>query len=169
MRANRLSFQPLEAKDFPLLYSWLHQDHISNIWGEKPSFEKVVEKYTEKIKVGWLFPYLIIWEQRAIGYLQTYQANKAGDNWWKNEGNGTWGMDQFIGDIDLLGQGIGTTLVRNFSNQLLSREDVSSVIVDPTPTNIQAIRCYCKAGFQKEGLIQTPDGEALLLRKIVIS
>ena len=35
--------------------------------------------------------------------------------------------------------------------------------LDPSPRNSRAVRCYEKAGFRRVGLIQTPDGPALLM------
>jgi RimJ/RimL family protein N-acetyltransferase len=40
---------------------------------------------------------------------------------------------------------------------------VSSVQTDPSPMNRRAIRCYEKAGFRDVWIVDTPDGEALLM------
>jgi aminoglycoside 6'-N-acetyltransferase len=37
------------------------------------------------------------------------------------------------------------------------------VVTDPDPENARAIRAYEKAGFEKRGLVETPDGRALLM------
>jgi aminoglycoside 6'-N-acetyltransferase-1b len=40
---------------------------------------------------------------------------------------------------------------------------VTKIQTDPAPTNLRAIRCYEKAGFRKVGIVDTPDGPALLM------
>jgi len=36
-------------------------------------------------------------------------------------------------------------------------------VTDPDPINARAVRAYEKAGFQRERIIDTPDGRALLM------
>jgi aminoglycoside 6'-N-acetyltransferase len=36
-------------------------------------------------------------------------------------------------------------------------------VTDPDPRNARAIRAYEKAGFHKDGLVDTPDGGAFLM------
>jgi aminoglycoside 6'-N-acetyltransferase len=36
-------------------------------------------------------------------------------------------------------------------------------VTDPDPRNARAVRAYEKAGFQKDRLVETPDGRALLM------
>jgi aminoglycoside 6'-N-acetyltransferase len=36
-------------------------------------------------------------------------------------------------------------------------------VTDPDPGNGRAVRAYEKAGFEREGLVDTPDGPALLM------
>jgi aminoglycoside 6'-N-acetyltransferase len=37
------------------------------------------------------------------------------------------------------------------------------VVTDPNPANFRAIRAYEKAGFERDRVVDTPDGPALLL------
>jgi aminoglycoside 6'-N-acetyltransferase len=37
------------------------------------------------------------------------------------------------------------------------------VVTDPDPENGRAVRAYAKAGFQRDRLVDTPDGPALLM------
>ena len=36
-------------------------------------------------------------------------------------------------------------------------------VTDPDPANTRAVRAYEKAGFEKAGMVDTPDGPALLM------
>ena len=72
-------------------------------------------------------------------------------------------MDQFIGEEELIGKGLGSLFVQEFSDQMLNSSQVNRVITDPAPQNSKAIRVYEKAGFVKLGIIQTPDGKISLV------
>lgn len=76
--------------------------------------------------------------------------------------DGTRGIDQLIGEPDMVGVGHGSALVRLFVERLL-KAGTPRVVTDPDPTNVRAIRAYEKAGFHKDRLVDTPDGRALLM------
>jgi aminoglycoside 6'-N-acetyltransferase len=40
---------------------------------------------------------------------------------------------------------------------------IPRVVTDPDPDNARAVRAYAKAGFQRERMIKTPNGPALLM------
>lgn len=73
------------------------------------------------------------------------------------------GIDQFIGEVNYINQGIGTQLIREFVNQLFIDPAIQKVIIDVDPSNHRAIRCYQKVGFKLVGKIDTPDGLAVFL------
>jgi len=99
-----------------------------------------------------------------IGYIQSYVAAEAGDGWWPDEHDpGVRGIDQFLADGDRLDQGLGSQMVRQFAQFLFKDPTVTKIQTDPKPGNQRAIRCYEKAGFQRIGVVATPDGPALLM------
>ena len=75
---------------------------------------------------------------------------------------GTRGIDQFIGEADMLDRGHGSAFIRSFIDRLLIA-GTPRIVTDPDPANARAIRAYEKAGFQKDRLVDTPDGRALLM------
>ena len=84
--------------------------------------------------------------------------------WWPDERDpGARGIDQFIADDTRLGRGLGTAMVRAFVDRLFEDPAVTTVQVDPDPSNARAIRCYEKAGFKRVREVVTPDGPALLM------
>jgi len=72
------------------------------------------------------------------------------------------GIDQFIGEEDMIDCGHGSALIRAFVDDLL-RAGAPQVLTDPSPANTRAIRAYEKAGFRRDRPVSTPDGEALLM------
>ena len=93
-----------------------------------------------------------------IGYAQSYVALGSGDGWWEEETDpGVRGIDQSLANASQLGKGFGTKLVRALV-ELLFRSEVTKIQTDPSPSNLRAIRCYEKAGFERQGTVTTPDG-----------
>jgi len=75
---------------------------------------------------------------------------------------GTRGIDLFIGEPTMIERGHGSALIRRFVDNLL-QEGAPRVVTDPDPANSRALRAYEKAGFEKDRMVETPDGPALLM------
>ena len=52
-------------------------------------------------------------------------------------------------------------LVRALVELLFNDPEVTKIQTDPSPSNLRAIRCYEKAGFERQGTVTTPDGPAV--------
>lgn len=160
-----ITFASLTEADLPLLVGWFARGHVAEWWhpGEP---EEVEAEYRALIDpAATTRPFLAYHLGRPIGYIQSYIAMGSGEGWWTDERDpGVRGIDQFIGESDALGRGLGTAMVRAFVGRLFADPAVTAVIVDPDPRNHRAIRCYRRAGFQPQGETDTPDGPALLMR-----
>lgn len=160
------TFTPItnSEEQIALLLGWFQRPHVAERWDGAPqSAEEVQKKFSEKIENPKVFPYIISLEEKPMGFIQMYEAFEAGDGWWEDEPEGTWGMDLFIGEEELLNQGHGTAIVRAFMQKIIAEKHPKKIIIDPKPDNARAIRVYEKAGFQKVGEVTTPDGPALLM------
>ncbi|MDM4436862.1 GNAT family N-acetyltransferase, partial [Klebsiella oxytoca] len=45
----------------------------------------------------------------------------------------------------------------------LTLQQCPKIQTDPSPSNLRAIRCYEKAGFERQGTVTTPDGPAVYM------
>jgi aminoglycoside 6'-N-acetyltransferase len=100
-------------------------------------------------------------DRRPFAYLQCYNLS----DWNTGFGpqpDGTRGLDQFIGEADMLGRGHGSAFIRAFAERLLA-QGTPRVVIDPDPDNARAIRAYARAGFSNDRIVNTPDGPALLM------
>jgi len=165
IRLDDLVFEPLSEADFPLLHKWLNSPHVADRWDGAKSLEEVHSKYQDKISSDWQQAFIVSKNSSRFGYIQSYRSSHAGENWWPNEPETTVGIDQFIGDAQSLGKGLGTAMVKEFSDWLLQQLNTAKVITDPSPSNTRAVACYRKAGFKDVGVVTTPDGTALLMEK----
>lgn len=160
-----LHFEPLKETHFSLLYRWLNVSHVKEYWDRCSSLQEVQGKFLDKIACDWQQAFIVSCMGTSFGYVQSYQAVKAGNGWWSDELDSTVGIDQFIGEAAWLGKGLGAAMGTAFSNWLLAQTNTEKVITDPSPHNMRAIRCYQKAGFRQRGIVTTPDGPAFLMDK----
>jgi aminoglycoside 6'-N-acetyltransferase len=152
-------FRPMSVDDLPLVQRWLAEPHVVRWWG-KPNeqFDLVSVDLDEQA----MNQFIVTCERRPFGYLQCYNPDA-----WDGAGlgpqpTGTRGIDQFIGEADMLDRGHGSAFIRSFIDRLL-KAGTPRVVTDPGPANARAIRAYEKAGFRKAHLVDTPDGRALLM------
>lgn len=156
----------MTADDLPMLHDWLNRPHIVEWWqNERPTLAEVREKYLPRVLAAErVTPYIGLLDGRPFAYAQSYIALGCGGGWWEDVTNpGVRGIDQSIADPALLGQGLGTRLVRTLVQRLFSDPAVTIIQTDPAPDNARAIRCYEKAGFRRVKNIVTPDGPAVYM------
>lgn len=136
-----LGFKPLEEADFPLLLAWLLRPHVREWWDEgEHTIAKVREAYGPEEGVGRYIAMLSGTcgrQGRPFCFFQHYRADEE-----------TIGIDQFIGEPDLVGKGFGTRAVTAFTEMIFAQLAPKRIILDPHPGNARAIRCYEKAGFR---------------------
>ena len=162
----RISFRPLARPDLPLVHEWLRRPHVAEWWGPAETLDDLEAEHGPAIDGRASHaPYVVLLDDAPIGWIQWYVAAASHDEgWWLDEHDpGVRGIDQFIGDPALLGRGIGSAMVRAFDDMLFADPAVTRVQTDPSPANVRAIRCYEKAGFRRVGVVETPDGPALLM------
>jgi RimJ/RimL family protein N-acetyltransferase len=160
------TFKPLCRDDLAMLHEWLHRPHVRKWWNEPSSLAELQHDYLPPVlDESSTRAYIAILEGSPIGFLQSYVVTASGDGWWENETDpGARGIDQFLANADQLGQGLGSSMIRAFIEQLFKDPSVTTVQTDPSPGNERAIRCYRRAGFVAVGTVDTPDGPALLMR-----
>lgn len=163
------TFKRVTEVDIPLLASWFKEPHVKEWWPTPAENEDFFNQFLIKIRSKDTFPYLAFMNGIPIGYIQYYyidrRLEKAG-SWLPELPTTTVGTDQFIGNPQYIGKGYGTQLIKAFISYLTSvlEPSITTIIVDPEPKNIAAIRCYEKVGFYTVGTYETPYGPALLMR-----
>lgn len=164
---NKFSFKKLSDQDIPLLVRWFKEPHVKKWW---PILEEneVIKHFLQRIRSKDTFGYIIFINDIPLGYIQYYYIDRTEEKagkWLPELPIATLGTDQFIGEPDYIGKGYGTLAIQAFINHLRMIEpSMTTIIVDPEPTNFAAIRCYEKVGFRKIAPFETPYGLALLMR-----
>jgi aminoglycoside 6'-N-acetyltransferase Ib len=166
MPTAAVSLRLMSEHDLPMLHDWLNRPHIVEWWGgERPTLSEVVVHYLPRVLAAEsVIPYIGLLNGEPFAYAQSYVALGSGGGWWEEITDpGVRGIDQSIAIPELLGQGLGTVLVKTLVEHLFKELEVTQVHTDPAPHNLRAIRCYEKAGFRKVGQIVTPDGPAMYM------
>jgi len=170
---NNVSFKEVITDDLPLLFTWFKEPHVKQ-WWPTPEENESFAKFLQRIRSKETRPYIVFIDEKPIGYIQYYHIDRSVEKagtWLPELPETTVGTDQFIGDPQYLGKGYGTLFIKEFIKYLTHtlQPNITTIIVDPEPTNYAAIRCYEKVGFKPVGSYTTPWGPSLLMRYDIIS
>jgi aminoglycoside 6'-N-acetyltransferase len=157
MQAARYQFEPMTADDLPLIKRWLNMPHVSEWWDGDDEFELV----SGDLNHPDMAQFIVACDEQQFAYLQCYNLS-AWNTGFGSHPQGTRGLDQFIGEANMLDRGHGSAFIREFTEQLFA-QGTPRVVIDPDPANTRAIRAFEKAGFHRSNIVDTPDGPALLM------
>ena len=153
------NFIPLAHSHLPVIGRWLTEPHVARWYDSPAAALGHIECHIDEPEIEC---FLVQLDGRSIGYIQAYDPHAYPNHPYRDQAFGTRGIDQFIGEPELVGCGHGPRFIRKFILRLFDR-GVPRVVTDPDPENIRAVRAYEKAGFLKQRLVDTPDGLALLM------
>ena len=152
------AFRPMTAADLPMIRRWLETPEVTRWWGDADEQYGLV---SDDLVHPDMDQFVVALAGHPFAYMQCYALS----TW--NQGFGvhpkaTRGIDQFIGEADMIGRGHGSNFIRQFVDDRF-RQGIPRIVTDPDPVNLRALRAYEKAGFVRERIVDTPDGPALLM------
>ena len=151
------AFCSLKRSDFPLLQRWLAEPHVDAWWHQKLDLDGLEDRYGRCID-GKLptYVFIILQDARPIGFIQWYRWRDYPDYAAPvDAGPDSAGIDLAIGELDMIGLGIGSRVIREFVERIVFAErGMTSVIADPAVENIRSVRAFEKAGFTATNVIQ---------------
>lgn len=165
-------------KDMNCLLKWLtNPEVIAWVYDEDAPWDidKVKIKFARKADgLGSAIPCFIMYDDKAIGYLQYYPLEE--DSYIFNstetfrEIEGGYGLDMFIGEPGLWDKGIGSVVVNLIGEYLKAEQGVNLLCVDPAMDNPRAVHFWQKVGFGKIDIIKNYDDEnkesILMIKKL---
>lgn len=168
--AGRISFRPVTTDDYLLLESWLNSPHWREWWGEPATELGYIRDMVEGRDTT--RPFVFLLDDVPAGYIQVWIIADHLKEPWLSEA--PWmarvpadsvGVDIAIGAATQLSQGLGSTVVRLFAERLRT-EGHATILIDPSLTNLRAIRAYEKAGFRKLIVSResSVNGETLIMK-----
>ena len=164
---GRIAFQPVEPAHYALLDGWLAAPHIREWWGDPEEELGFIRDMVEGRDTT--RPYLIMLDGEPVGYIQVWfidhhqNAEWIRDNPWLEElPSDSVGVDLSIGDEGRLSKGIGSAALHEFVT-VLRGQGHHTIIIDPDPANVRAVRAYKKAGFQPISALLGRTGDDVLI------
>jgi aminoglycoside 6'-N-acetyltransferase len=155
VRASPYTFRPLRADDLPLLARWRAAPQVAEWWGEATEAEEVAQDNVAR--------WIVELNRRPFAFAQDYDPHAWEGHHFAHLPPGSRGIDQFIGEADLLGLGHGPAFVRQHVARLFAA-GAPAVGTDPHPRNGRAHRAYERADFRMAGgPMETPWGEVVLM------
>jgi len=153
-------FSPMTQDDLPMVGRWLAEPEVAVWWGDPAEQLALV---TEDLAEPRMRQWIVDCDGRPFAYAQDYNP-EGWDHVYPDLRPGERAVDPFIGPPDMLGRGHGAGFMRALARRLID-EGAPSVLIDPEPANVRAIRAYEKAGFRAYGQVDHPVwGPALLMR-----
>ena len=158
MTALPYIFRPMTTADLPMIKHWLALPHVRAWWGDPAEQYALVSGDLDEPAMD---QFIVAAGGSDFGYIQCYDLT-AWNSGFGEQPKGTRGIDLFIGEPGMIERGHGSGLIRTFVGDRLAH-GLPRMVTDPDPENPRAVRAYEKAGFEKAGLVDTPDGTALLM------
>ena len=149
------SFHKATIADCDRLAAWHAQPHVSAWWGAADPCDEV--RLNDPRVARWI----VSTNGHPFAYMQDYAVHGWEDHHFAALPQGTRGIDQFIGEPDMTGQGHGTGFIAA-RLRVLFDQGTPVVATDPHPENARAIAVYTKLGFRVFGPPQTTDWGLIL-------
>ena len=146
-----IRFRPMTRDDLPLVHEWHQRPHVVRWWTVRNTFEETEAHYLPTIEgTDPTQHYLALLDGEPLGMVQTYLVSAYPDYAALiEEGEGTAGLDLFIGDEAQTGRGLGTEMIRRFVDEIVfARPETTACAADPDVRNTASLRAFEKAGFQ---------------------
>jgi aminoglycoside 6'-N-acetyltransferase len=155
----------MQWADLPALLRWLGQPHVREWWRDEPSDLAAVEvEYGACIRgddPAELF--VIETDGRPIGMIQRYLFDDEPE--WISalesitDVTDAAGIDYLIGELDAVGNGLGTAAIVAFAELVFAWRPVRSIVVNVDQANLASWRALETAGFTRiwAGELDSPD------------
>ena len=166
--ARDIAFIPVTAEHFPLLDEWLRRPHMREWWGDSDDELGFIRDMVEGRDTT--RPFLIVLDGQPVGYIQYWFIGHHQNEQWTRDN--PWllelppeavGLDLSIGDPAMLSKGIGSAALAALARRLHD-EGHRTLIIDPDPANLRAVRAYEKAGFRVIPQLEGRTGDTLIMQ-----
>ena len=156
---NRYAFRRAALADAPLLAAWRAAPHVAAWWSQETRLDAAWFAAPEVRR------WIVGLEGRDFAFIQDYSVHAEPGHHFAHLPPGSRGIDQFIGDPEMLGQGHGPGFIAAHAQRLFA-EGAPVVATDPHPDNGRAIAACRNAGFAVSGPPRdTPWGPILPMTK----
>src|ERR1700744_201091 len=104
------AFRPMSSADLALIRAWLQPPEVRRWWGDP---DEQYELVSSDLSHPDMDQFIVFCDGRPFAYIQCY-ALSTWNQGFGAQPAGTRGIDQFIGEPDLIGCGHGSNFIRQF-------------------------------------------------------
>lgn len=165
---NGFFFRPMTPEDLPMLAEWLARPHWREWWGEPESELAMLRDMVEGRDAT--RPFVFGRDGESLGYIQLWFVGPhqtpewaQADPWLMDLPEDAIGVDLSIAREADLSRGLGSGALRAFAEEI-RRAGATTIVIDPDPANLRAVRAYGKAGFRPIPALEGRTGEVLIMR-----
>jgi len=133
--------------DRDLLLAWQSKQHVREWWGPAKSYTEA--DLADPRVARWIVSIV----DHPFAFMQDYTVHGWEDHHFAELPKGSRGIDQYIGDPEMIGLGHGPGFI-GARMQALFDEGAPEIATDPHPDNKRAISVYKKLGFEPFGPTQ---------------
>ena len=146
-----------EEADYEVMARWLTDPRVLEFYEGRDnafSVDRIREEYSPRVLgLEHVTPCLLLFEEAPMGYVQFYPITEdlrcEYGLPFEADINNVYGLDQFIGEVDLWNRGLGSRAVSLLLQYLFQVQGAKKAILDPHVGNLRAIRSYEKCGFRR--------------------
>lgn len=142
--SEQYSFRKATLYDLPLLKAWRSTPHVRAWWDSDGTYNAA--DLDDPRVARWI----VSFQERPFAFMQDYTVHGWADHHFIELPKGSRGIDQFIGDQEMLGIGHGSAFI-GARMKALFQAGAPVIATDPNPANERAIAVYKKLGFKSSG------------------
>jgi aminoglycoside 6'-N-acetyltransferase len=150
-----ITFRRVTRADFTLLAEWLAEPHVARWWNHEFTDEAIERDFGDSVDGAEPNEdYLALLDDQPFGVVQFCSYSDYPEYLDELSATlpvpeGAVSIDYLIGDPTLVGQGLGTAMIRAFSDRIWQTDTtVTCVIVPVVSANRASWRALQRAGFQ---------------------
>jgi len=141
---DRYTFRKVTVLDLTLLARWRSHSHVREWWDAEESYDQ------EEIDDPRVAMLIVELSDKPFAFMQDYTVHGWETHHFGQLPAGSRGIDQYVGEPDMIGCGHGSAFIACRVQALLN-VGAPVVATDPHPENKRAIAVYKKIGFEVSG------------------
>lgn len=141
---NHYEFRKAALDDLDLLKVWQSNPHVLEWWDSGEPYSEADLADPRVVRR------IISIAERPFAFMQDYTVHGWDDHHFVSLPKGSRGIDQYIGDPEMIGIGHGSAFIE-MRIRALFEEGAPVIATDPHPHNKRAIAVYKKLGFKPSG------------------
>ncbi len=159
MTVDDITFTPIARADLPLIGAWLAEPHVARWWADEHTPQAIERDYGPVVDGvdPWAEIFIVHGSSGPFGLIQRYPLSTDPDGMRALAAilpvsADDRSIDYLIGRPDHVGRGVGTAMIRAFTDLLWAdHPDAARIVVPVHARNIASRRVLEKAGYRVVG------------------